>query len=200
MATNVSICNRALQILGADSIIDLTEDNARARAMTIAFESVRDAEIERNKWKFAIKRVELAALSAAPDFDYDRQFQLPPDYLRHLPGGSLVYQDDLSDYRGSVADLFVVEGDKLLTNLDAPLNLRYIARITDASLFSPSFAEALAARLAFECCERITGSDGKEQLAMRRYKAALREAVRANALESPPRAIGDSSWVTARLG
>lgn len=196
--SNVSIANRALQMLGADSIINLTEDSNKARALNIAFEPVRDAELERRRWRFSIKRSSLAALAAAPASDYARQFQLPNDYLRLIPGGALVSVADVSDFRSFTNALYSVEGDAVLTNLPAPLKIRYIARITDAGLFSPSFAEALAARLAHTCCERITQSDSKQQLAWGYYKQALREAAFANAIERPAESVGDDSWVIVR--
>ena len=198
MASEVSICNRALQLLGADTIIALTDDTSRARTMATAYQAVRDAELERRKWRFAIKRVQLAALSTAPVFGYAYQYQVPNDYLRLIPGGDLVSVADLSDYRTGSSALYVVEGDKILTDLGAPLSIRYLARIEDSATFSPSFSEALSARLADDCCERITQSDSKRQLAMAAYSRAVKEAVRANAIEAAPESQADGEWIMAR--
>lgn len=199
-ASIISICNRALQILGADSIINLQEDNNRTRALNIAYEPVRDAELQRRRWRFSIKRVSLPALSATPDSDYARQFQLPNDYLRLIPGGDLRTLTDMSDYRSMGSALYSVEGMQLLTNLGAPLAIRYIARITDAAIYNASFAEALSARIAHACCERITQSDSKQQLAWGLYKQAIKEATLANAIEGAPESVADDTWVVARLG
>lgn len=200
MASEVSICNRALQIIGADSITALTDNNDRARAMRTAYEPVRDAELHRRRWRFALKRASLAALSDAPASDYARQFQLPGDCLRVIAGADLVPVPNEADYRTGIGALWSREGDRLLTNLSAPLRIRYIARIVDTSLFDPSFAEALAARLAMEVCERLTQSSTKKAEARVHYRQALVEAARANAIENAPEAAGDDSWVTARLG
>lgn len=198
-ATVVSICNRALQILGEESILNLTEDNNKARALNITYEPVRDAELHRRRWRFSIARASLAADSSPPASDYARRFLLPNDYLRLVPGGALLSMSDLSDYRGRSSALWSVEGRYILTDLPAPLQIRYIYRVTDAGLFNPSFAEALAARIAAECCYRITGSDTKEQLCWGKYKAAIKEATIANALEGAPESRADDTWVTARL-
>ena len=198
MTSEVSIANRALQMLGSDPIISLTQDNKRARTLQIAFAPVRDAELHRRNWRFAIKRDTLAALASAPDSGFAYQYQVPNDYLRLLSGGDLVPLADLSDYRSAPAALYAVEGDRILTDVGAPLSIRYVARISDASKFNASFAEALAARLAWECCEAITQSDSKQQLAERRYTVAMREARRANAFEVPTEAIADDSWILAR--
>jgi hypothetical protein len=198
--SEVAICNAALIKLGAERINALDENNNRARVMNERYAAVRDAELDRCRWKFSIARVTLAALAAAPDGDdYARQFQLPNDYIRLIEGADIVDVADLSDYRGSSsAALYSVEGRKILTNLPAPLSIRYIAQITDTSLFVPSFAEALAARLADECCERITDSDSKRQTAKEDYRQAIREAKRARALEAPPQYQADDTWVMAR--
>ena len=198
MASEVSIVNRALQLLGADTISALTDDTNRARTMSLAYQPVRDAELERRKWRFAIKRTTLPALTDAPAFGFAYQYQLPTDYLRLIPGGDLISGADLSDYRTGSSALYVVEGNAILTDLPAPLSIRYIARIEDVALFSPSFCESLSARLADDCCERITQSDSKRQLAMQAYTRAIREAVRANALEVASESQADAEWIMAR--
>ncbi|MFT3906825.1 MAG: hypothetical protein QM718_11015 [Steroidobacteraceae bacterium] len=67
MATSeVSICNRALIKLGAQTILALTENNTRSRVMAQTYAIVRDAELDRHRWKFSLKRAALAALSTTP--------------------------------------------------------------------------------------------------------------------------------------
>lgn len=200
MTSEVSICNGALIKLGADTILALTDNNNRARTMNARYESVRDAELRRRRWRFSISRASLAALSAAPvSGNYAKQFQLPSDCLRILNVGDVQPGADLSDYRNMHDSAYYsLEGRKILTNMAAPLTLRYVAKITDASLFDPAFAEALSARLAWENCERITQSNTKRELAMSDYKTAIKEAIAANALEVPPQPSSDDTWVMAR--
>jgi len=198
MTTVVSIARRALQMLGADSIIDLTEDNNRARAMQIAYEPVRDAELTRNRWRFSFKRASLAALSTAPVHGFGYAYQPPTDFLRLIGGGDLGSYPDMSDIRADTNELYSLENGLILTNLTAPLKIRYIARITDASLFDAAFAEMLAARLAMETCERLTQSDSKKQIAAAFYKDALKSARRANALQGAVAQLLDDTWVSAR--
>jgi hypothetical protein len=197
MATDVSICNRALQILGADSIIALTDDNNRGRAMAIAYPAVRDAELRRHRWSFAIKRASLAALADAPTgSQFSTQFQLPNDCLRVLQVGDFDVGPDLSDFRAAPTELYSVEGRQLLTNFSAPLFIRYLARVSE-SLFDVAFAEALSARIAKEACYRITQSTEREQLCDAAYRAAIREATRANAFERATSSASDDTWVMA---
>lgn len=198
--SDVSICNRALDKLGADAITSLSDNNDRARRMNRAYEAVRQAELRRRRWKFSIKRTTIAALADEPDSDFSYQYQLPSDYLRLLPGADLYASEDQSDYRSGPNAAYSVENGKILTNVEAPLSIRYIADITDASLFDAAFSEALSARLAYENCEAITGSTSKQEQCRNDYAMSIREAARASALESAPEYPSDSEWVMARLG
>lgn len=198
MASEVGICNRALQILGESALISLADNTKAGRSMRLAYEPVRDAEIERHRWGFAIKRASLPALSDEPEHGFDYQYQPPGDFLSLLPGADLRPPSDLSDYRECEGSLFSMENGKILTNVGAPLKIIYKARVTDTGLFPASFCEALSARLAWECCEEITGSDAKVQLAERRYNTAIKEARWANAIQKAPQYVDDESWVMAR--
>lgn len=199
--SEVAIANAALTKLGDEPILNPAEDTHRARTMLGRFAAVRDAELRRRRWRFAIARVSIAALSTAPAFDYARQFPLPNDYLRLIEGGDIRSYADLSDYRGSTsAALYSIEGRRILTDLGDPLDIRYIKRVTDTAMFDSAFSEALAARLAYECCKRITGNDAERDRCLEDYRMAIKEAARANALESPPQPIADDTWITARNG
>jgi hypothetical protein len=82
--------------------------------------------------------------------------------------------------------------------LPAPLAIRYIARITDTTLFTPSFDDAFAARLAYDTCERITGDNSKQDRCNVRYKEAIKDARIAQALEAASESQGDDTWMMAR--
>lgn len=190
MSSVVDICNRALQKLGADRIISLTQNSVSARACNLAYEPVRDAELRAHLWNFAVKRRELAADVAAPVYGYDYAYTLPPDCLRLLKND---YQEDAYDKD------WKVEGRKILTNDSAPLRIRYIARITDTTLYDALFMEVLSCKLAMEMCEELTQSNTKRQLAAEEYKAALREARKMNAFESVPAQQDTDTWLTSRI-
>ena len=190
MASIVEICNRALQKLGAERITSLTQDSENARTINVCFDAVRDAELRAHPWNFAIKRVQLAADSTAPAFTYDNAFTLPSDFLRLLP------PDD--DYNYNDLD-WQIEGKKILTNDGAPLNVRYIYRVSDPNQYDSLFVEALACRLAVELCEQLTQSNTKAQIVRDDYVRAIREAKRLNAFENKPAEQQTDTWITCRL-
>lgn len=72
--TSIDICNRALQIIGAARITSFTDGSKEAAETFAVYDKLRQAELRRNAWRFAIKRVALRAL------DDDSMFITPPAY------------------------------------------------------------------------------------------------------------------------
>lgn len=190
MASEVDICNRALQKLGAKRITSLTENTANARACNVAYEPLRDAELSAHPWKFAIERVALAADSSDPAWGRARSFQLPSDFLEltnDYPEDNLNSKD------------WVIEGQKILTDDTDPIYVRYIKRVTDTAVFHPLFVEALSAKLAFELCEEITQSNSKKESLRADYDAAIAMAKKRNAFYQAPAKPAEDEWITARF-
>lgn len=190
MASEVAICNRALQKMGAKRIASLTEDSRNARAMNVAYAPIRDALLREHPWSCAIKRASLAADATAPMFTYARSFTLPSDFLRLMP------RDPIYNYNDTD---WIIEGKAILTNDSAPLYIRYVYRLTDPNGMDSSFQEAFSARLAVETCEEITQSNTKLQLLENWYKQVIASARRTNAIEQiVPAQPTDDTWITVR--
>lgn len=199
MASNVEIANRALTKIGTRRITALDENTKEGRDVRSMFAIVRDAELRARNWRFAIKRAQLNALAAAPLFGFDYQYRPPADCLKLIEVGQYYPGADLSDYVESDTSSYAYENGVILTNEAAPLNLRYVARIEDPSLFDALFVEMFACRLAMELCESITQSGSKREQAAREYQVALGEATRSNAIEKPPTKLADDTFIMARL-
>lgn len=189
MASEVEICNRALQKLGAKRITALTEDSVNARACNAAYATLRDALLRAHPWVFAIDRAELAADSTAPDWGRANAFQLPSDFIRLLRP----YPEDNS------LDLdWQIEGQKIYSDDSDPIYIRYIKRVTDPNLMDPLFREALSTKIAFEVCEEITQSNEKKSQLREDLKTAIAEARKANAFEQVSADPPEDTWITAR--
>jgi len=195
VASKLDIGNRALTKLGEARITTFDETSKAAETLKSMFDIVADAELRANVWNFAKARALLPALSTAPEFGYARAFQLPTDWLRTLQVGQFpVYPRP--DSRG----LFSIEGRQILTDLGAPLALRYIARPESTLQYDALFIEVLACRLAAECAEPICQSTTKAQAKWQEYASAVQVAKRANAIERPSQAIADDTWMESRGG
>jgi hypothetical protein len=191
MASDVDICNLALQRLGAKPISSLSQDSTAARACNRAYEHSRDSELRAHPWSFARARASLAAEATDPIFGYEKQYPLPSDYLRILPNDGVNGTSDQNDWQ--------IEGRKILTDDSSPISLVYIKRVTDETDFDELFVELLAARIAVEIAEKVTQSNTKKDNAEKRYAAIKSEARKVNAFERPPQEPADDSWITARL-
>ncbi len=187
-ASNVRIANRALQKLGAGRISSLDQDHPNARSMKAAFDSVRDMELRRYDWSFAIKRASIAADGTDETIlNTWKRYSLPNDFLKLI-------RDDES---GAHPD-WKIEGLYILSADASPLEIRYIARIEDPNFYDTLFIEAFAGRLAMECCEEITQSDGKMDRVVAAYKEDIAEAKRIGAIEKPAQDFPEDPWLTAR--
>lgn len=169
MASKAGICNLALSKIGANNIIAVDSETKEGRQCGYLFEPVRDAVLTAYPWNFALKRAELARLSEVPDFEFNYQYQLPPDCLRVV---------DVYDSASSYA----VEGDRLLIDDDI-VCIKYIARITDTTLYHPNFIEAFSLRLAADLAVAIAGDKSLKASLLQEYRLAIMNAYKLNAIE-----------------
>lgn len=199
MASDVQIVNLAAVLLGQSRIANLTENSKMAREANAIYEIVRNSLLATYNWTFAKERAALPALVDVPAFQFSVKYQLPADCCRLVELADLYVGVDLTDYRGSDMSEFEIEGDKILTNFAAPLNIKYIKRVTDPARFSDPFVLSFGAKLAWHLAEAITQSNSKKENAERVYMRSISDAVRANAIQMPPRKLADDEWVMSRL-
>lgn len=186
--SQVRVANLAMQKLGAAEIVSMDEDTRERRAISRCYTMLRDRELRAHNWNFSIKRKILAPSSVAPLFEFAKAFPLPADCLRPLPPSRDV--DWTIEYH---------EGSKhILTNEGTVIYLRYVSRITDETQFDPLFADMLACKIAWHCCEEITQSNQKKADIEKEYKDAKAEAKRMNAFEQATPQEPEPPWLTAR--
>lgn len=199
MASQTEIVNRALIKLGGDTVTDISDRSKSARVMSAIWDTVRRSELTKNFWNFALTRAALPALGSVPLSQFTIAYQLPSDYLKIYQVGDFYDVNSLTDYINADDSPYAIEGQKILTNLDAPLNIRYVSDVTNSGLFDPLFAEMLASKLAYEACYQITQSRQGQEIAMNDYRMARKEAVFSNAISRPPQSIPDDSFILGRL-
>lgn len=188
MVSVVSICNRALQKLGAARITSIDQNSVNARACNACYEQARDYLLRVYVWNFSITRTNVASTTSPTD-RYPYAYQIPSDCVRVLPADQNegIYMTD-----------WKLEGQLILTTESAPLYLKYAARIEDPTKFDPIFAELLSTKMAMEMCEELTQSNSKLVALKDQYKDALNDAKRTNALEQLPINQGDDTFITVR--
>ena len=189
MASETSICNRALQKLGAARISSLTENSNNARSCNACYEELRDDELSKYAWSFAMERAELAADAIAPDFGKQNSFTLPADFLRLITPYPEMDTNDRD---------WTIEGNKIYSNDSDPIQIRYIKRVTNVGDMNVYFREALAARIAMELCEEITQSNTKKADLNASYSEAIKSARKTNAMQKVALESPLDSWITGR--
>lgn len=202
MASQIDICDLALSILGKPTIASLGQNSNAARVLNVEYDLLRRGLLEGpGTWRFSVARASLPSLASSPvSGPFTTQYALPSDCIRPLQIGDMWAGLDLSDYRLGPTDAdFSVEGGKILCDYGSPLSLVYVADVTNANLFNPNFVIAFAAELAWTCCERLTGSDAKQEAAAKRKEKAYSDAASSNAFLNPPQHLADDTWVAARM-
>lgn len=164
--TSTDIANMALSRLGEPRISSIEENSPNAISCRTHYETVRDALLRAHAWNFATTRAQLS-LTDTPAFGWDYAYPLPSDFIR------------LVTFNGRQAKMcaaeFILEGGLLLSDVEEA-RITYIRKITDPTLFDPSFTEALVFKLAGAIALDVTQSDSKrnemEAMAERRLSMA----------------------------
>ncbi len=161
-STSVDISNLALSYLGGNPITSLEDDSKEANLCKANYQPTLEAVLETREWSFAIKRFSTATpLSPAPTYGFANAFQLDADVLRVLE-----VSDNKYDWQ--------IEGRTVVTD-EASIEYKAIVAV-NAVLFSASFVQALASRLAAEIAIAITNSRTMQSQMLELYGVKLREA------------------------
>lgn len=188
--TEIEIINKALTLLGGNQITSRQENSPSAKTMDALYDGCRDRVLRECPWNFAVKRATLASDGTPEWGDFSKTYPVPSDFLY------LMHTQDFEDY--------TIEGGKILADptgsvSSGPLKIKYVARITDAAAYDTLFTEALAYRLAYEACERITQSNTKKADLFQEYELTMTRAKRINGQEDAPEDYVEDPWILARL-
>jgi len=170
MASKVSICNRALALLGADPITSLTDDTTESNVCRAVYADASDAVLRSHPWSCAIQRATLAQLTAAPVWGYSKAYSLPNDpYCL-----AVLDLKESSQYR--------IEGRTLVCNTGTA-TIKYVARITDPGQFDPSLVFSLACRIAAEISYALTQNPSLSNDMWQLSEKAITDAATADGVE-----------------
>lgn len=168
MASVVDIWNMALGHVGSPANISSTaETGAAAQHCARLYPIARDSLLEMHDWHFATRRDALAVLVEEPAFGWTYAYAWPDsalavfavlpygatdDYTTPLTSLNTPDQVPLSTIGVVQPQPFAVEINEsetrvILTNVEGA-NARFTVRITDPSVFSPTFTNCLSFLLA----------------------------------------------------
>lgn len=187
--STVSICNRALDLLGADPITSLEDGSKSANLCQRNFDPSADSVLRLYPWNSALCRARLPALAEPPAWGYRYQYQLPqgPEPAFCL---RLLEIENGADYR--------VEGRRILADYAPPVDVLYIGRIVDAAAFDPLLAEAVAAKLAVHLAGNLTENGSRIDAARAYLRDILAQAKAVDAQEGGDTSLIVDAWLQAR--
>ena len=185
MASDIDVINAGLSKLGEQSLLAISDPSPAGRLASRTYADIRDSLFEEYPWSFATKRASLAAEEAAPEWGFARSFPLPADLLRLLD----LNNNGDADWRN--------EGQKIVTDIAAPLQIRYVARVP-VDTMTPTFKEALASRLAMEWAEPLSQTTSVAQSMSTLYRNKLQVARVADGQTDRQKVIDAPSFVDAR--
>ena len=177
--TDVSICNQALNRIGAKSILSMDENTENARRCKTLYDPTRKALLRMHPWSFAKRRVQLSPVSTYPSFGYQNAFPLPRDFIRVYDAGEIEYE---------------VESRHILANTSL-INLIYVADEQNEEMWDSLFSECMALYLVRKLAKPITGSSAEADSAWQELRNMLKQARAINGQERPAQdfAANDSS-------
>ena len=192
MASVVSMCNSALNLLGASTISALTDDSKNARLCSQRYEPIRDRVFRGHSWNCLHKRLQLARNSTSPVVEYSHAYALPSDCLRVLK-----IHNGTTDSITSSID-YKLEGKNIVTD-EGTVFLIYIAKDTDPNNYDTYLQESIAHQLAADICYAVTNNATLAKNYMTRADERLREARFVDATENSLGVIESSEFTNARL-
>jgi len=208
--SEVEICNLALQEIGDESIISLSDNSVSAQQCNLRYNSARRSALESHTWNFAMRRASLALTDKEDPFgDFNSIFTLPSDCIRVVKTDredEITFGTDplfngfktvgfTNTYAGR--DRYRIEGRNFFYDDDTALIL-FISDVTDTTQFSPLFVDALALYLAHKIAYKLTGSRTLEADLLQRYERTLREAKLRDAQEGTIERSETSRFLSVR--
>lgn len=185
-ATEVAICNSALIKLGVETITSLAENSRAALLCTQQYAKIRDKLLYSHPWNFAVKRAILVVTATEPVYEFAYQYTLPTDCLR-------VWETQY----GADKDFYQVEGGSLYSNY-SDVSIKYIAKITDTTKFSPTFDELLSLDIAIDLEYALVQSNSFKNTLLMERKEVLRDTRSFDAQENPSYPYQEDVFLNSR--
>jgi hypothetical protein len=189
MTSQTGICNRALEKLGEQPIVSISDGTKQAQALKRVYQDSLEALLVEYPWHFAKKRAALPAAAARPEWGFNYAYPVPADFLRLLA---------IKDGPAFSLEAGPSGSQAILSDATAPLSILYLYAVSDPGRLPPHFVEAFSSKLAFDIAEDLTQSNTKKDILAQLFAADLLKAKRINGLQKAPDAFPSFSWLTAR--
>lgn len=196
MAADVDIANAALRKVGSPlRLQSLGSSDPKARILNDAYLPTLEAELRRYVWSFAKTRASIAADAAQSVWGNWNRYAVPGDFLYLIRDDESNQDVDWELEGGNTAGT----GTFILSQTGSPLNVKYVRREINVALMDPLFKDALAARLGYDNCKALGGTNETRDRVKAEYNFAISEATRLGACEKQSVPPPEDLWVNARI-
>jgi len=160
--TDVSICNKALLLLGANTITSFSDGSTQATACSTLYPDVKRTTMGMYPWSFTIAKATLTRQTATPNNESTYQFTLPNDMLNGVPravrttttAGAPIYKN----WEINQAS----DGTTVLMTESLTINIDYQKAVGE-TLMPHYFVNLLGYQMAWHLAEAITDQTTKSQ-------------------------------------
>tara|TARA_Y100000816_G_scaffold290668_1_gene279923 strand:- start:1691 stop:2320 length:630 start_codon:yes stop_codon:yes gene_type:complete len=160
--TNVTVCNKALLLLGAEPITSFSDGTPAAQACSTIYEDTKRTTLGMYRWSFTIAKKELARDTSSPNSEWTYQYLLPNDILNGVPeavrttkspGGQLFKNWEIGQAAGTYAVLMTEATE---------IHIDYQRVVSEGNM--PSyFIQLLGYQMAWHLAEIITDQTAKAE-------------------------------------
>lgn len=183
--SKVSIINKALTLLAANRIVDLSDETLEARTANAVYDQSLKTILSETCWSFATKRALLNRLEEVPVVGGGFYFEKPSDCIE-------IFETTAKEWRP--------EGGKIWA-ADAELGVLYTYLNDDDTFYSPQFTRAFTYLLAADMCYYITNSASRTQELLSLYEGEfLPRALHQDASRQGETTAIDDEWINAAEG
>lgn len=186
--SRTEIVNKALTLIGAQPITNLTDDTNNANIMNRVYKTALKSLLSECCWNFATKRSLLVESTEEMDWNYSGEgyvYVRPSDCIRIFGTN-----DDSATWRE--------EGDYIISDTTA-LGIKYVYYNDVPYKFPPSFVEAFVDLLAYQAAFMIVNSSSKAEMMLEKYeKVSLPKARSENAQVGTQQTMRDDAWELAK--
>lgn len=160
--SDVSICNKALLLLGAEAISSFSDGTPGAQACNTIYTEVKFSTMGMYPWSFTIAKTQLARDTVTPQNEWTHQYLLPNDMLLGVPravrttsaaGGQLFKQWEIAQSSSG--------GAVLMTDAEE-IHIDYQKAVSEGGM-PTYFVQLLAYQMAWHLAEVITDKTQKSE-------------------------------------
>ena len=180
--SNIELCSKALNKIGANSITSFNDDTVESEICESIYLTLKQKLLSLYSWSFAIKTAQLLQDNNVQRYDYNFAYILPNDFLRAI--------------KISSDGKYKIFGNHLFSN-EENVELEYIADV-DEEYFSPLFISSFIYLMAAELSVSLLNDTSKYSLFYRLFNSEIKEAKSMDSMQQTNKTLKNFSLIDVR--